>query len=205
MHDETSPRAAGPMREAIEQLAAEILARSAVTRPPVDIDAVAEAEDLRFVPIAFPTGALGMYVREMDVTYRHLRTPFAWIGSRQHPLSQRFTKAHELAHHLIDEPPRWVADLGLALPQWPSDPVRRRGYHEWHEAFAASLLMPRRWVDRFDGGSWTRRDVARLARRFAVTTIAAAARLEELHRGPRHDIVPASVPAGELTGMYAQA
>jgi hypothetical protein len=64
--------------------------------------------------------------------------------------------------------------------------------------------MPGRWVDGFNGGSWRRRDVERFARAFGVARIAEATRFEELYGRPRHDIVPAVAPAGELEG-YAQA
>ncbi|HEV8670836.1 MAG TPA: ImmA/IrrE family metallo-endopeptidase [Candidatus Limnocylindria bacterium] len=185
------------LRDAVERLAWEVLARSDVTRPPVDIDAIAAREGLRFVPATFDS-ILGVYCGDPP---SHVKLPFAMIASHQHPLRQRFTKAHELGHHLMDEPRGWVARMRL-----PSGLEHRsRDYHEWHECFAASLLMPRRWVDQFDGGSWRRDDIARLARRFAVTKIAAATRLEELYGRPRLDIVSAIVPAGEHTGLYAQA
>lgn len=186
------------LRDSVERLAREVLARSGVTRPPVDIDAIAVAEGMRFVRINFGE-CLGAYTRAEGF---RSGGPLAFIGTHQHPLRQRFTKAHELAHHLIDDRRvEWVARMRLPLPR------HHKGvdYHEAHEFFAASLLMPRPWVDRFDGGSWRRDDVARLARHFAVTKIAAAVRLEELYGRPRHDIVPTSVPVGELSGMYAQA
>jgi Zn-dependent peptidase ImmA (M78 family) len=186
------------LREAAERLAWEVLARSVVTRPPVDVDAIAAAEGMRFVRINFGQ-SLGAYCRAEGF---RSRGPFALIGTHQHPLRQRFTKAHELAHHLLDDRRvEWVARMRLPLP------LRYEGvdYHEAHEFFAASLLMPRPWVDRFDGGSWRRRDVARLAEHFAVTKIAAAVRLEEIYGRSTQDIVPMRVTAGELTGLYAQA
>lgn len=188
---------AGTLREVCEALAWEVLTRGAVTRPPVDIDAVAAAMGMRFVPADFDS-LLGAYCSGGP---SHFPGPFAMIGSHQHPLRQRFTKAHELAHHLMDEPRGWVARMRL-----PSSLKQRtHDYHEWHECFAASLLMPRPWIDQFDGRSWRRRDVERFARRFAVTRIAAAVRLEELYGRSSRDFVPVSVPDGELTGLYAQA
>jgi hypothetical protein len=189
------------MREAIETLAWEVLARAGITRPPVDIDAIAAAEGMRFVSEDFDS-LLGVYCSDPP---SHIPTPFAMISSHQHPHRQRFTKAHELAHHLMDEPRGWVARMRLPLPRWDRRIASKFGYHPTHEFFAASLLMPRRWVEQFDGGSWRRDDVARLARHFAVTKIAAAVRLEELHGRPQHDIVPRILAAGELTGMYVQA
>ena len=165
-------------RDAIEVLALEVLRRAGIMRPPVDIDAVAAAEGLRFVPLGFDS-LLGAYCADPPSHELH-KGPFAMIGSHQHPLRQRFTKAHELAHHLMDEPRGWVVRMQLPLAQ------RYNGvdYHEAHELFAASLLLPRPWVERFDGGSWRRKDVARLAEHFAVTKIAAAVRLEEVYGRP---------------------
>jgi hypothetical protein len=191
------------VRDAAERLAWEVLSRSAVARPPVDIDAIAAAEGMRFVPVEFGT-CLGAYSRMFNPDARKAwaRQPFAMISSHQHPLRQRFTKAHELAHHLIDDRRiEWVARMKLSLPRRYEGDV----YHEAHELFAASLLMPRPWVDRFDGGSWRRRDVERFARAFAVTKIAAAVRLEEIYGRCPRDILPVSVSDGELSGLYAQA
>jgi Zn-dependent peptidase ImmA (M78 family) len=189
------------LRDAADRLAWEVLVRSGVTRPPVDVDATAAAEGMYFIPAGFDAFLGGAYCGDPPSRFID-RRPFAFIGSHQHPLRQRFTKAHELAHHLIDDRRiEWVARMDLSLPQ------RYEGmdYHEAHEFFAASLLMPRRWVERFDGGSWRRRDVERLARQFAVTKIAAAVRVEELYGRSCRDIIPAGVPEEQVTGLYAQA
>lgn len=169
------------MREAGERLAWELLVRHGVERPPVDIDRIAAAEGMRFIPADFDT-SLGAYSRifNPDARAAWARQPFAMIGSHQHPLRQRFTKAHELAHHLIDEPTGWIARMQLPLP------TRYKGlntYHLAHELFAASLLMPRPWVLAFFGASRRVRagDVVRFADYFAVTKIAARARIYELH------------------------
>ena len=179
------------MREAAEQLAWAVLVRAAVTRPPVDVDAVAASVGLRFDHMDF-TATLGAYVRGFDR---------AMIGSRQHPLRQRFTKAHELAHHLIDEPTGWVARMQLPLP--PRGTYAGVDYHEAHEFFAASLLMPRPWIRHLERATWRSRDIADVARRFGVTKIAAAVRLGELYGCRSFDYV---VDAdGDRRSLYALA
>lgn len=181
------------LRAACETLAMSVLDRVSAVGPPIDIDLVADAVGLHYVPIDFDQ-TLGMYTR-LPAGYR-LRgfqgasgsvrgQAVALIGTHQHPLSQRFTKAHELGHHLIDEPPGWVAALELALPRMH----RRVGYHHAQELFAASLLMPLSWVQALDPGRWRRRDVEWLARHFAVTRAAAAARLYEIYGRPTDDVV----------------
>jgi Zn-dependent peptidase ImmA (M78 family) len=189
------------LRETLERLAWEVLTRASITRPPIDVDAVAAAAGMRFRMARLDSSvAFGFYCHTPPSHWRD-RTPFALISVHQHPLRAPFTKAHELAHHLIDDPQHdWVAPFGLPAPGYTW-----RDYHEAHEFFAASLLMPRPWVDRFDGGSWRRRDVERFARHFAVTKVAAAVRLEELYGRSRMDIVPEVTPVGELTGLYSQA
>ena len=174
------------LRDAAEHLAWKVLVRAGATRPPVDIDAVAAAEGLLFRAIGFTTCS-GAYLGMVPGA----RPPFdhaaiAVIGSHQHPLRQRFTKAHELGHHLVDEPRDWVVRMALPLPR----NHKRNDYHPAQEFFAASLLMPRAWVDRFDGNSWRHRDVARLARHFGVTRVAAAVRVQELY-GRDMDLEPA--------------
>lgn len=202
-HAEPAPRCS--LREAAERLAAECLARHGVWRPPVDIDAVAAAEGLRFVPIDFAE-CLGAYSSgAAGARTSWGRRPFAVIGSHQHPLRQRFTKAHELAHHLLDEPTGWVARMQLHPPV----PRGYKGdvYHEAHELFAASLLMPRPWVLSLVDRSRPMRhaDVARIAQRFAVTKIAAGARIHELGIEAVGDGVLLSRSRGRQASLYGAA
>lgn len=94
----------------------------------------------------------------------------AGIREADHPLVQRFTKAHELGHHVMD-------DI-LELP--PSYKLRDR--HWAHERFAAALLMPRAWVVSFidEQGARGGDIVGDVAARFCVSRPAAEVRLREL-------------------------
>ncbi|MEK6225785.1 MAG: ImmA/IrrE family metallo-endopeptidase [Chloroflexota bacterium] len=179
------------LRAACETLAMSVLDRVSAVGPPIDIDLVADAVGLHYVPIDFDQ-TLGMYTR-LPAGYR-LRgfsggsrgQAVALIGTHQHPLRQRFTKAHELGHHLIDHPSGWVGRIPPPLRVRYKNP--KSDYHYAHEFFAASLLMPRPWIDALGPTAWRRRDVEGLARRFAVTRIAAAARLFEIYGRPTDDI-----------------
>lgn len=202
MRCENSPASAAiSFREGAERLASEVLTRSGIRRAPVDVDAIAAAQGLRYLPISFAS-VQGAYVGTLGPG-AHPRADgraVAFIGSHQHPLRQRFTRAHELGHHLIDHGRvEWVNRLRLELPCHYQGDV----YHEAHEHFAAALLMPRGLVERFAGGSWRRGDVERLARAFGVTKIAAAVRVEELYGRRRGQITPRRVT--DLDGLYAQA
>lgn len=90
----------------------------------------------------------------------------------------------------------------VAAAAHPEDGDAAWGNHAAEEFFAASLLMPRPWLDRFGHRLWRRGDVAELAREFGVTKIAAAVRLDELYGRSCLDLVA----AGELANArYASA
>lgn len=155
--------------EAIAALAARVLARNAQRMPPVDVDMIARAEGLTFGSIRAERIS-GGYYRDLD-GHGH-----AVITELEHPLRQRFTKAHELGHHLLDE-----RTEGHALR--PSA-YRDRRRHWAQEYFAGCLLMPRPWVANFyrARGQGLMRDelILETARRFRVSRSAASVRLREL-------------------------
>jgi hypothetical protein len=80
--------------EAIARIALDVLSRQGQKRPPVDIDYVASGEGLVYV-LTDVERISGGYFCDLD-GHGH-----AIISSREHPLRQRFTKAHELGHHLL--------------------------------------------------------------------------------------------------------
>ncbi len=166
------------LREAIEQLAEELLRRHGAAVP-VDVEAIARGEGLRFQRIALERCA-GAYARDVD--------PAGWsvaFINANHPRSiQRYTMAHELAHHLMDERTEgWVLDLGLPLPPGYTGADT---FHEAHEYFGASLLMPRSCLAGPDGRGSRRDIVTKVATICGVSPIAAAIRIEELSDRPRH-------------------
>lgn len=155
--------------EDIEQRAFALLEKHRVRKPPIDIDAIAMEEGLVFELAAFEI-ASGAYVGFGDGQGRAL------INASQHPTRQRYSKAHELAHHLID---RQHETWQLA----PS--FRGRDRHWPHERFAAYLLMPRGWVvatveHAMQNGRSGAQLVDRVARVFDVSRAAATVRLREL-------------------------
>lgn len=160
--------------ERIERVADSILERSRVARPPVQVDLIAEREGLRFEYVDLATVS-GAYHRISA------RTGVAFISSRETRHRQRFSQAHELAHHVLDEP-SMVRALGHPELTLPSG-YRGRGRHWGHEFFAGCLLMPRTWIGEVARhGSWgTHADlVIEVARLFDVSRSAARVRLEEL-------------------------
>jgi Zn-dependent peptidase ImmA (M78 family) len=161
--------------ESIELLAERVLARNRVWAPPVNVDEVANAEGLDFQLVDLHDLS-GGYVRDEN------GRGHAMIAASEHRLRQRFTKGHELAHHLVDHPERLEA-LGFPYLRLPTG-YRGRERHWAHERFAAALLMPRGWVASFmrDRGWQLERDrlVIEAARVFDVSRAAAEIRLREL-------------------------
>lgn len=158
--------------ETIAQIALEVLARQGQRTPPVDIDYVASGEGLVYI-LTDVERISGGYFCDLD-GHGH-----AIISSRDHPLRQRFTKAHELGHHILDEA---VAPVHILQP---SAYRKTNSPRHWaQEYFAASLLMPRPWVAdliRVTQGWGTRDELIReVARRFQVSRAAAEVRLREL-------------------------
>lgn len=167
----------GTIDDEIEAFAWRVLFRNVVTAPPVNVDEVAQREGLNFEVDAFPDDRTsGFYFDEPNGRGR------AVINARHHRLRQRFTKAHELAHHLIDEPV-FVRATGMPYLQLASA-HRGRGRHWAHERFAGALLMPRPWLGDFmrQKGWQLERDplIVAVARAFDVSRAAAEVRLREL-------------------------
>lgn len=153
---------------AVEDLVDEILRRHDALEPPVDVDAIAAAEGLVFDVAPFVV-LKGGYMGMLPDGRAH-----AFIREADNPLVQRFTKAHELGHHLIERetlPPGYL----------------ERDRHPLHERFAAALLMPRAWVDAIAAAAHPddRELVKRIASTCAVSWPAARIRLSELRTAPR--------------------
>lgn len=161
--------------EEVERLAELVLERHGVGESPVDVDLIAEREGLRFeyVDLAQVSGA---YYYEGDGRGR------AIISTAEHALRQVFSKGHELAHHVMDQPSVAQA-AGYPYLQLPSG-YRGRDSHWAHDRFAAALLMPRAWVGQYmrERGWKLERPqlVAEVARKFGVSRRAAEVRLEKL-------------------------
>jgi len=168
-------RARPPSADDMEMLAERVLARRGIYAPPVNVDEIANAEGLDFQLVDL-VELSGGYMRDGD------GRGHAMIAAKEHRLRQRFTKAHELAHHLLDEPARAHAQ-GFPNLQLPTG-YRGRDRHWIHERFAAALLMPRRWVgDLIREKGWQLERavlVGRVAHTFDVSRAASEIRLVEL-------------------------
>lgn len=151
----------------VEALAAEVLARRGVTRGSVDVDDVAQREGLIFELVPGLRVVQGAYYRDCPSAGGR---SLAFIRADDHALVQRFTKAHELCHHLLDE--------HVELPE----SYRKGGRHYLHERFAGALLMPEAWVAAVveDSRRTGTPVVSAVAQRFEVTWPAALVRLREL-------------------------
>lgn len=155
--------------EDLERRAFALLEKHRIQKPPVDVDAIALEEGLSFELTTFSV-ASGAYVGLGDGHGRAL------IARGESAVRQRYSKAHELAHHLIDR----------QHETWQLAPSFRGHDRHWpHEKFAAYLLMPRGWViatveHAMQNGRSGAQLVERVARVFDVSRAAAAVRLREL-------------------------
>ncbi len=123
-----------------DAIADQVLSRANQFKPPLDLSRTLEYfGDLRIVPqpiegegylLEFGRSEAEILVRETSMkSYR-------W----------RFTAAHELGH--------WILRRFADLPQVEGPPLRKATHEEienWCNEFAASLLMPLRWVKKFVG------------------------------------------------------
>lgn len=161
---ELSIRAARPVAAAQE-----LLSKTKVLKPPVDIEHLATLCGLRVLKMKFQQALSGLLVDLEDA-------PLIGVNSSQHEHRQRFTVAHELGHHLLGHHDRFHIDLG-----WPSadgDPPNMN-WHDEREAneFAANALMPAAWVRQ---RAQKETSVAALANVFGVSPIAMGYRLTAL-------------------------
>lgn len=166
--------------EDIERLAMRLVSEHGSAAPPVNVDEVANRLDLDFVLADFDS-LDGSYIAD-----EHGRA-HAMINRHKPRLRQRFTKAHELAHHVLDNP-TIVKVAGFEHLRLPSG-FRRGHEREWaHQRFAGAVLMPRSWVAAFMREQGWRLErpplVARVARVFDVSMSAAEVRLRELGHVP---------------------
>lgn len=164
--------------EVIERAAGLVLLRNRITEPPVDVDAVAENEGLRFEYMEL-TAVSGAYMRE------GVGRGCAFIAVHEPRLRQRFSKAHELAHHLFDDPVIAHA-AGYPALRLPTGYRGGSERHWAHEFFAACLLMPRAWVGDVVRYAYDERPqlITRVAQAFEVSERAAEIRLRELGHIP---------------------
>lgn len=149
----------------IRSLTEDILTKSGLGEPPVDVYKIAETVKLKIVPFDFADSISAVLKKQKLI-----------IGvNKNHSASrQRFSIAHEIGHFLLGH------DLGIDENDFIDDrfdkptPIEREA-----NLFAAVLLMPKGWVEKSVNEKSL--DVPRLAREFKVSEQAVTIRLLELN------------------------
>jgi Zn-dependent peptidase ImmA (M78 family) len=159
-------------RAQIDRFTMELLEKSSISRPPVPVEKVAEAEGFRIIRESLESNLSGFYVMQMGV-------PTIGVNVVHAPVRQRFTIAHELGHALMHADEHYDREFRRdPMSSSAVDPDEIDA-----NAFAASLLMPADWVreewaeatDLLDD-EW----LVRTARQFGVSTQSLMYRLENL-------------------------
>lgn len=166
--EEHSP--ARPSRELAELKATALLSRAGFAKPPVDVEECARAAGIAMVM----RSDLGVGSRDdtSAVLMQRGEVLTALINARQSPARQRFSLAHEIGH--------WVLERTPSSSELAPIASRSRRYNELEricDYFAASLLMPRRWMQQFVAEGRTAGELAKL---FDVSMPAMSARMREL-------------------------
>lgn len=166
-------------RRTAEQAAKSLLTRMGVEATPVPVEAIAKRLGIvvQIVPLDDHLSGMSFVKDGHSVIV---------VNASHHPNRQRFTLAHELAHHVLHKP--YLAEnvhvdtAVLARNDRSSAGVDSKEVQA--NAFAAELLMPQSELRRFgrvDVNDDVR--VGELARRFKVSSTAMAVRLENLQLG----------------------
>lgn len=166
-------------RKTAEQAAKSLLQRMGVEAVPVPIEAIAKRLGINVQVVPLDDHLSGMsFVRDGHSVIV--------VNASHHPNRQRFTLAHELAHHVLHKP--YLAEnvhvdtAVLARNERSSAGIDSKEVQA--NAFAAEILMPQselRRVGRVDVNDDVR--VGELAKRFKVSSTAMAVRLENLQLG----------------------
>lgn len=170
------------MKVTSARLKAERLARRHASKPPVDVNQIASSLRLRVVYGELGPGVSGLLVS-------HGNSAQICVQQSDHKHRQRFTIAHEIAHHVLRHPfeagEHVHVDRGnLVSHRGPRaaagvDPTEIEA-----NQFAASLLMPsamvRDAVARCGGVVHTDRQITELASKFQVSEQAMTIRLISL-------------------------
>ncbi len=164
-----------------ERAAAKIVRRYHQSKPPVDVEAIAQAEGIQVRYQALEESVSGVLMRD------GAGTGTAGINSIHHPNRQRFTIAHEIGHHLLHpNRPEVVIDEQMFFfrgePRDKGTPEHLREMEA--NAFAAALLMPKELLQaearRREFSAFDETAVRSAASRFGVSTQALTFRLQNL-------------------------
>lgn len=159
----------------IEKRIVELLRKNHITKPPVDVERIAAAENVEIRQAPTGTNISGALVRSGGLV-------FIAVNNAQHHNRQRFTIAHELAHYFLDHPGQDVhvdGDFTVNL-RYRSSYDDAQDIHEIQaNQFAASLLMPKDFLikDVLSEFPLDEEKVRKLARRYHVSEQAMTIRL----------------------------
>ena len=157
-----------------ERRAAKLLREHGVTAPAVDVEALAEALDISVQYERLASDMSGVLLVED-------RSAKVAVNESHHRNRQRFTLAHEIGHVLLHAAEdRVFVDRRFFRNAWSTKGELREEIEA--NAFAASLLMPKRFIAQHlePGTGITDLDVFRLATRFEVSEQAMTLRLVKL-------------------------
>lgn len=164
-------------RPQAEAKAAEILALWRQTRPPIDVDFLADKAGVNLVYDDLDDDVSGFLAKKDELV--HLA-----VNKNHHPNRQRFSIAHELGHYFL----HLNSDTNLFIDKtvYYRNIASSTGKYQQEieaNAFAAALLMPEDLLEielnKF-GEELTDMDIYRLANRFGVSQQAMELRLQNL-------------------------
>ena len=143
------------------QKAIRILRNLGASKPPVNLEAIAEEAGVDLLFSSF-----GEDEKDISGFYR-CKNQEIYVNSSERTSRQKFTVAHELGHHylhrkLYQESPRLYRVLFRApiAKRYSLDPLEKEANH-----FAAHLLVPKKMLDRY----YDFADVSELATLFGVS------------------------------------
>src|SRR6185437_8986068 len=167
-------------RRKIEALIDELLEEHDMTEAPVSVAEIAEANGARIFYKSLKDDTSGFLYRDKDHSVIGVNTHHARVR-------QNFTMAHELGHLLLHDQEQLHVDRGGFALRLRND-VSKQGTDEYEREanfFAASLLMPRTFIERDLAEEETvdlldESFLNKLAKKYEVSTQALVNRLKNL-------------------------
>lgn len=165
-------------RKDVTREVAALLAAHGVEQPPIDVRAIAESQGITVIFAEMEDSVSGFLIQKPDATV-------IGVNAAHHPNRQRFTLAHELAHHHL-HPGTPTVYIDNAMLHFRGEDIYETSDPNEIEAntFAAALLMPEAFLKSDVAGR--RMDIAdehavrALARRYEISPQALTIRLVEL-------------------------
>lgn len=166
-------------RRRIENMIEELLTTYSITDAPVPVERIAKARGARIFHQSLEDDVSGFLYRDKDQSVIGVNTHHA-------PVRQNFTTAHELGHLLLHDQEQLHVDHAFRVRL--RDDVSSQGVDDdEREAnlFAASLLMPRRFLEQdLEGEDYVNllddHFLSDLAQKYGVSTQALVNRLKNL-------------------------